>query len=356
MRGTWQRPAELCERISKAGHLLLVVTVVGLAGYAKLDHEAWQTGTAVARIGLDAQHVTWFRSEADLSWVPAGLVRLVPWLEMAGACALVLTLKTPRLRAVVALALLIMVMGFGALLYIGPFPRVVGVLLLPYLGELAPWLRRLFSRGGQRIEALAGWDLEEGRAPQGAMKPGRLDGVCAIFGVLLLAWHVDWHVRTVRQSTPAPSVVAAFGETFFLQQGWQMFASPPERVGRLQITGLLRDRRGVDLLAAGGRPPGDDAIFEGEASPSAFRTPGDAANVRWYGMLRRLAYGANPALAMHYARFLCREWNAAHGGGDALETLEMRFFWRPTVTPVGTPDNENAEERVDHLWNHGCFQ
>jgi hypothetical protein len=148
-----------------------------------------------------------------------------------------------------------------------------------------------------------------------------------------------------------PRVLEWVGGTLFLQQAWTLFAVPATRTGWLVMPGKLRDGQAIDLLAAGGRVP-DREDASRELSWSRPPRPSDQlANDRWLNFFDRAVRGTDTGRRLNlYGRFLCREWNARHGGGEELASFEL--WWVAAELAPG-PILGPHERRL--IWSHDCF-
>jgi predicted DCC family thiol-disulfide oxidoreductase YuxK len=111
-----------------------------------------------------------------------------------------------------------------------------------------------------------------------------------------------------------PETVRSASNVLGLDQGWNMFAPfPAKDDGWYVIPGRLRNGKVVDLFR-----DGKTVSFNKATYPSL-----EYKNHRWrkYMELLRKRQPLQPV----YARYMCREWNRRHGGGDTLEDLEIIF-------------------------------
>lgn len=178
------------------------------------------------------------------------------------------------------------------------------------------------------------------------------EGLCAIF----LAFVVFWNLNVVRDPEfVAPAWIEWFGATFFLQQGWRMFATPSTRTGWLVIPGKLMDGREIDLFRGGGPVPDLDEYTDttGVSWDKPAAGPAPVRSSRWVNFMDRLQHAkrGEPQL-LFYGRYLCREWNDRHQGGQQLSGFELYWMARPVTGRAGHPGDEY--ERV-LLWTHNCF-
>ena len=146
------------------------------------------------------------------------------------------------------------------------------------------------------------------------MKPARFTDPCVI---LCLGCVVLWNVQRLMPSGyRLPTPVENFCRLAHLNQEWGMFVHPLGS-GWFVVPGTLQDGTEVDLLRGGAslnweKPRLVSASFKNE---------------HWRKYLFRLL--GNRGLALDYARYACRSWNADHGGGKRLESLEIVHMSRP---------------------------
>ena len=111
-----------------------------------------------------------------------------------------------------------------------------------------------------------------------------------------------------------PELVRAPSNLAGLDQVWNMFAPfPAKDDGWYVIPGKLRNGRIVDLFRGG-----NEVSFSKPAYISL-----EFKNHRWrkYIELMRKRAPLQPV----YARYLCRQWNQHHSGGETLEELEIIY-------------------------------
>lgn len=336
--------------------LLLQVAVVYLAaGLAKGETTLWRDGDALALVLHDEFFTTAFGA-----WLGGqeSLCRLLTWAvlgaELAAPLLLFALAPLPRLRFALVAGLAAMNAGFGLALSVGGFPWAMTVALLPFVPAFA-WDRAETATAALRqrwTAATAG--LAARLVPYAAAAPaaGRRGAwVAQGFCALVLAWVLAWNVAVARNPDHlAPEAIRWFGNTLFLQQSWRMFASPSTISGWIVVRGTLVDGSEVDLLAAGGPLPGDEAI-----RPVSWERPddllGSTAGIRWRTLLRRTTAGSDPQQSpLHYGRYLCREWNRTHADDRRLARFEIVRVIKDLAPPWTA-----AEYRREVTWEHDCF-
>jgi len=280
-------------------------------------------------------------------------------LELAAPPLLLCPLLAGPIRLLTVATLACMHLGFHVGMRVSIFPLVSVAALT---GFLPGWFwdrvdRRLARRGTDLWQRLAArFPMAEpaagaatGRAGVG---PILREGLCAVFFLHLLAW--NWGVFHDRNYTD-PEPIAWLGAGAFQQQDWRMFARAATRTGWVVVPGKLLDGTAVDLFAGGGPLPDFDAAAAGisyERPQSViYRVRGD----RWLTLVDRMVHGKRGDQALlHYARYLCRGWNARHAPGKQLDTLEIVFMSR-AVRPQYRP-SVDADYEKEVLWSHGCFR
>lgn len=344
--------------VSLAGiALLLQITgVYFAAGWAKAETSYWLEGEALGLILGDD-----FFATGIGHWL-AGMPVLCRWLgylvlaaELAGPPLLLLCCGSLSfLRIGLIAGFWIMNAGFGLTLAVGPFPWLAGLALAVFLPPSA-WDA---LAGSQALHGLRS-QLQPALAPVQPWLPTPTPRpVAAPFFWLrdalvaaCLVWTLVWNVGLMRNPEfDMPLSVRWFGNGLFLQQNWRMFATPPTRTGWLVLPGRLVDGSEVDLLAAGGPVPGDEAI-----ASVAWDKPADllgrSAGLRWRILLHRVLKGDNREHApLHFGRFLCREWNRTHSEGRQLATFEVVGMITDLTLPAAT-----RRYLPETIWRHDCF-
>ena len=76
-----------------------------------------------------------------------------------------------------------------------------------------------------------------------------------------------------------------------------------------------------------------------------------AHDERWRKYFESLHDENNAYLLLPLAQYLCRDWNAVHGGTPLqLETLQVIYNREPTL-----PDNQRGPVQQQAQWDHQCF-
>lgn len=325
------------------------------AGLAKAENDLWWSGAALQLVLHDEAFTT--PLGAALAEWPA-LCRLGTWsvlgAELFGPLLLIVSGPLPRWRLAVLAGLIAMNIGFGLTLAVGPFPWIATVGLLAFVPGVF-WDGAERRLEGHRVRAgIEAWRERALRAlppPPAHSARGVIPRGAPVLCGILLAYTVGWNVAVGRDpGFEAPREVRWFGHALFLQQNWRMFARPSTSTGWVVIPGELIDGSEVDLLAAGGPAPSDAAIraVSWEKPDSVV---GQAANIRWRLLLRRVVGEQDErASPQQYGRYLCREWNARHGGARQL----ARFSFVRVVKTLAPPYTAADYERQT-VWRHECF-
>jgi hypothetical protein len=130
-----------------------------------------------------------------------------------------------------------------------------------------------------------------------------------------------------------PEPVLALGVVTGLNQGWSLFAPfPAKDDGWFVIPGKLGNGTTVDLFRNG-----KEVSLVKPAYGSL-----EYKNYRWrkYMELMRKRDYLQPV----YARYLCREWNRRHQGGETLDELEIIYVleWTQPVTEYSPIEKQSV--------------
>lgn len=265
-------------------------------------------------------------------------------LEFVGPALLFVPVFTSWIRLAVIVAFIWLHAGLAVCFAIGMFPFISIVSWLALIpgafwdhfrpGEtgLAKRIRKWDERGR---DVFARW-----RGSGAWRKWIRLGGQA--FVLFCLGYVLLWNVRSLdaKKYRVLPSRWNWFGYVLHLDQYWGMFAPYPTREdGWYVIPATLADGSEVDLFR-------DGATVRWEKPPAdSFYYP----NQRWQKYMMNLWKKSNGDYRLHYATYLCRQWNAAHEGGKALETFKIYFMKETT-----RPDGKEAEPEKNRLWRHHC--
>lgn len=334
--------------------LLLQISFVYFgAGLAKLEVPAWRDGSALATI-LDDE----VRATALGTWLAArpgigrGLSPLVLATELVGPLLLFAPIAFVALRTTAIAAFVVMNLGFALTLNVGLFPWIATVGLVGLLPAY------VWERLGGRIGPAGFWHsamatlamrLPQRAAPAPPTRTAFFAGnvACAV----LLLFVVTFNLGVLRD--PAyrpPGSIEWFGRSLFLQQAWKMFARPASRTGWIAIEGRLRDERAVDLMVSGGPIPDLEEALAGDGAKPEVASE-QYENERWRNFLTRAVLGTDTSTQLLlYGRYVCRNWNAAHLGGDQLQTFRLIWHVRELPSPPASRDYE-----TETIWRHDCL-
>lgn len=255
--------------------------------------------------------------------------------------------------------------AFGPFLLLSPFlnsrTRTVGVFL--FMGfHLGIWL----TLGMGMFPAFAGgcmvcflpssfWDRlgvlfhrARGRAPaaatSGAVTPLRTPRTISLVTGALLVFVVVINLETV-SALRMPEPLHRLGSLTGLSQSWNMFAPSPLRDdGWYVVPGTLRDGQTVDLA---GVMRGDESV-----QPVSFERPRNIRatykNEHWRKYLEGLR-SSHADQTRYLIRYICREWNGNHGGGEAVTRMVVLYMGDPTL-----PDNRHVRPRPRTLGLDSC--
>jgi hypothetical protein len=310
-----QRPGRFVS-LATAGVLIEVAAMYAVTALHKTGAE-WQDGSAV---WVALAHDHFGRPWAQAMFLPhpqflAVLGRLVLTVERLAPILLLAPVFTRPARLVALGALVLLQVGFGAMLFVGQFPWVSVVALLPFVPSTV-------------------WDLFETknqaacRTVEGATLASRAVAGSAL--VYVLAWSAGGVLRGPDSPLGRASAV---GVALGLDATWTMFAPEPARdSGWFVIPGWLEDGSVLDLFPALSR-------FEVER-PVTYEKPRRVFEAfpspRWLDYLMLLTEKNRRDLWLALAAWTCREWNARHPGEERLERLEISFILEE-VTQPGAP-------------------
>ncbi len=192
------------------------------------------------------------------------------------------------------------------------------------------------------------WDYFEKRRHGGVIQTvGSLAGLGkagTAFVTLCFAVALTWNLSTVpRFKLRLARPWAAIGHTLRLDQSWGMFAPYPVKDdGWFVVEGTLKDGTKVDVRSL-------------EKVPASFEKPELVSrtypNQRWRKYMMNLWQVSFKEHRLHYARYLCRSWNARHANASQLDEFHI-YYMKELTLPDYRP---SALEKVD-VWHHYCFK
>ena len=292
-----------------AAILLQTVFVYVFTALHKWRGETWQDGSALYyALNLDLyarEPAGWLlQFPALLAW----MTHAVLWFELLGPLCLFCPVLTGPIRTCASLGFMLMHVGFNALLYLELFPAVSAVAMTLFLPSWF-WDRVVRRRPPERTVT--------------AQQPLVVNTVAAWFLVAVF-WLVLAKFMPSRVTMPRP--LQQVSTLVYLDQAWKMFAPNPARVsGWLVVPGVLQDGTRVDMSRRGA-----PVSWEKPRRRSLFK------NERWRKYVIHFMLGKDQRVWRDYARYLCRSWNARHGGGARLESLDIVLMSRRTP-PEGAP-------------------
>jgi hypothetical protein len=310
--------------VASAALLLQICFVYWFSAALKTD-PAWRSeGTAVYYALSIDQFVT------PLGKYLLGFPELLRWLtfatlgiEAVGPALLFVPFRTAAVRMVVVVSFLLFhLIGLGLVLELGPFPWVCSVAWLALLpGAFWDWLaaRARLPRWLPQVP-------EAARAPAdapgaGYQSPLLLNVAAACFLVYVFLWNVRT-LGVAPWSRLLPRQTDFIASTFGIDQQWDMFAPCPLKDdGWYVVQGNLNDRSVIDLFRDGAPVRWDKP----ELVSATYK------NERWRKYLMNLWWEGNVPYRPLYARYLLRDWNSQHQGGQALESVEVYFMLERTL-------------------------
>ena len=316
--------------LGTAAILLQVALMYLMTSAFKWQTDLWRQGEAVRYVFSNEI----FLKPAAQLLVPfpalmAFLTHSVLWCEFLGPVLLFSPMFRGPVRTLAALGLMAMHLGFVLFLDIDFFQMVslAGLtLFLPswFWDTLVPkfrapaWVRSVRIRPAMtRLGAF----LKRFRSDPSheTVRPALLrDGCVIVFFGCVFFWNLASIIPLTYRMPPA---VRTFSRVAHLDQGWRMFADPLPPTGWFVMPGKLKDGIEVDLWGGG--------------APVSWEKPEQVCahwkGMRWRKYLFRLL--ANQKAAREYARYLCRSWNAGHGGEQGLMSLEIDYM---TIRPDGS--------------------
>jgi hypothetical protein len=174
------------------------------------------------------------------------------------------------------------------------------------------------------------------RGADNADRDRLLQTAAALMLALLLAWNIG-----TLSATPSllSRVARAPLRLLRIDQNWNAATLlPVQGKGWYLAPAQLADGRELDLLHP------RQAAFS-YAQPGAQRSRYDG--LRWRVYLQRLHGAEFPSTRAHFARYLCRHWNAGHGATDAVKSFRLIY-----VAPA--PDGAPGALEQDTIWQQDC--
>jgi hypothetical protein len=304
--------------VATAAVLVQVAVLYAATSLEKTGTE-WRDGSAVWVV-LSHDHFGRPWAQAALLSHP-DLLRALCWavltVERLAPILLLAPILTRSARLVALGALVLLQAGFGATLYLGHFPWVSTVALLPFVPASA-------------------WDVLERRlgavaTPRPSI-PRRPSGVAGpLLAGTALAYMLAWTAAGLAHGFKSPLGRASWvGTLLALDATWAMFAPEPARdSGWFVIPGRLADGTTIDLFPALAHFNVEQPVTY-DKPPRVFDAfPGS----RWLDYLMDLTEENRGDLWAGLSDWTCRGWNEAHRPARRLEQLEITYVLEEVTSP-----------------------
>jgi hypothetical protein len=290
--------------IGAAALLLQPVLVYLFSGLMKLAWSpVWLDGTAIARaLALESLATPLGLTLGGHPGLLSAATYAVLALELLGPIALLLPLKTVRLRLCALGVLILFHVGSALALELGLFPLVCVAGLLPFVpGVVWDRLARATTLPGKAATS----PLDDGW-PRRALQLA-----CAA----ALAYVVAANVASLFASSPLPFVIDRVGAALRLKQSWAMFAGNPDEV------------RDGWYAVRGTTPAGAELDLNRGGAPFTLTKPAviseNHESMRW-GAFMESAIAA-PAIRDSTLAFHCRRFNANRAPEVRAVRVELLF-------------------------------
>ena len=327
------------------------------------------------------------------------------WFEALGILLLFSPVLTGRLRTAGVLGYVLLHLGIRLTMTLGLFQWIAALAMVcflpawfwgkaPAIGRILSyragyerryqWLNARLSRtlvplpGALRLSPMMAWqapptvaaaqtsgmsDVAARRSPAG-VNPGAGPGGPAktldvggpvtlrssiwanLLAAFFLVYIFAFNLSTISDFR-IPPPLAPIGSLLRLEQKWSMFSPyPNKRDGWFVIPGELRDGRQVELSAV---TLGDFAIQEGVSWEKPERVADTFKDLHWRKYMVNLVDPQHADLRLYFGRYVCREWDARHDGGENLQSFQLYYMVEPTL-----PDYQTVEPSRLVLWKHRC--
>jgi hypothetical protein len=279
------------------------------------------------------------------------MTRATLWIEALGPTLAFSPIATPRIRIYAALTFFAFHLVFlNACLDLGAFHYISAAAWIPFLPTL------LWDRLGQRFErqrnsvstakpssemttvqsarlAEKEWGAGQAEAATPEKPRKRLVWVPILLNTaigLLLVYVFLWNLRAINYQLGSrflPNSLNRIAQVTHVDQGWGMFAPKPfTQPGWYVFPGKLKNGKEVDLFL------GDSTI----GKPIRWGKPESLVshlfpNERWRRYLMNLWARDYSDQRPVYCRFLCREWNRTHTGGEQLSSFKLYYVVEETL-------------------------
>lgn len=194
-------------------------------------------------------------------------------------------------------------------------------------------------------ETVAGASRDEGPAldPEPAeLRSSLATNMLAFFFIFYI---LCWNLTTVTSFT-LPERTVPIGPFFGIDQHWGMFAPSPFKAdGWYVIPGRLQSGQKVDLMPITRDDYGMHPVSYDK--PESVRAT--YKNEHWRKYFENLYSDDNADQRLYFAQYVCRQWNARHTGGDALETFRIDYMLELTL-----PDYKQSKPKKVDMGNYRC--
>jgi hypothetical protein len=170
--------------------------------------------------------------------------------------------------------------------------------------------------------------------------------VTNLLALFFLIYVLCWNLTTVSEFA-MPERVRPLGYLLGLRQDWGVFASPTRTDGWYVIPGTLRSGQQVDLMPAAVR--NDFQLREGISWEEPEDIGETLKNKYWRKYLEAIRDPDNEDLRKYLGRYVCREWNVRHAGGEELVDLRIVFMKVKTL-----PDYQRTPPEEVVLLEYSC--
>jgi len=179
--------------------------------------------------------------------------------------------------------------------------------------------------------------------------------VCNIGGLYLMYLIVGYNMGNIgasQQYQVAPSLRWTIW-ALETEQYWGVFAPrPPDSYWWYNIQGTLDNETVVELWGQAG-------LFTWEPNPASWDKPDPLyisfKNHRWFKYFENglNTHPANEQIRLNFGRWVCREYNARHGGDERLLKFEMWLM--NERLDLAKMDGSRIFTGKRSLWNHMCY-
>lgn len=196
-------------------------------------------------------------------------------------------------------------------------------------------------------ETVAGPHHDEG--PLEDPEPAELRSSLAtnLLAFFLIFYILCWNLTTVTSlSFTLPERTVSPGIFLGLDQYWAMFApSPGKSDGWFVIPGKLQNGQKLDVAPVTRDDYGMHRV--------SFARPQDLRatykNEHWRKYLQNILSEDHADQRVHFADYVCDEWNTRHTGGDTLKSLRIIYMLETTL-----PNHKHSDPQKVNVGNYTC--